>query len=115
MSEYEKNDRLWAMSCHLSALLGYCIPLGNVFAPLIIWAIKRDKSSYIDQQGKEAVNFQISISIVMLIAIALIVIVVGALLIPLIGIFNLIMIIFAAVKTANGENFRYPLTWRFVK
>lgn len=109
-----KEIRLWAMACHLSALIGFIIPLGNVFAPLIIWAIKRDASPYIDTQGKEALNFQITIAIAVVAAIAMTIILIGVFLLPLIGLFNIIMIIVAAVKTSNGEPFRYPLCLRLI-
>ena len=115
MNGTEKNDRLWAMACHLAAFCGYIIPLGNIFGPLIIWAIKRDQSAYIDEQGKEALNFQITITLAVIVAMILIIVVVGFLLLPLIALFDVIMIIIAAIKTANGEHFRYPLCWRIVK
>ena len=54
-----KDARNWGMTCHLSALSGYFIPLGNLLGPLIIWAIKKDEFTFVDQQGKEAINFQL--------------------------------------------------------
>jgi len=60
MQPTTKDDRTWAMLCHLSGLAGYVVPFGNIFGPLIIWLIKRDQSWFVDDQGKEALNFQIS-------------------------------------------------------
>jgi uncharacterized Tic20 family protein len=58
-----KDANLWAMLCHLSALVGFVIPFGNIIAPLVIWTIKKDEFDLVNDQGKEAINFQISITI----------------------------------------------------
>jgi uncharacterized protein len=124
MTERSHEESNWATFCHLSALAGYllpftypfsCVLLGNLIGPLIIWLLKKDSYPSIDRHGKEALNFQISISIYALAASALIVILVG--IPPLIGlaVFNFIMIIIAAVKCKNGEEFRYPLSLRLLK
>ena len=55
--------RQWAMFCHLSALLGIWIPFGTIIGPLILWQIKREMDPFIDAQGKEALNFQITVAI----------------------------------------------------
>lgn len=55
-----EEDRTWGMICHLSGFAGYVVPLGQIVAPLIIWLIRRDKSAFVDNQGKEALNAQIS-------------------------------------------------------
>ena len=71
-AEVSKDARMWAMFCHLAGLVGYLIPLiGNIVAPLIIWQIKKDELPFVDEQGKEAVNFQISMSLYALIGIIL--------------------------------------------
>jgi uncharacterized Tic20 family protein len=82
MDDYEFNDegeenppssaRQWAMGCHLVALTGYFIPIASIVAPLVIWLLKREESAFIDDQGKESVNFQLSILIYFIVAILLI-------------------------------------------
>jgi hypothetical protein len=58
----EQKNRNWAMGCHLAALALYIgIPFGNIFGPLIIWLIKKDEIPLVDEQGKESLNFQISL------------------------------------------------------
>lgn len=109
------SDRLWAMACHLSALLGYCVPLGNIVAPLVIWLAKRDQSAYIDEQGKEALNFQITMTIAFCVAVVMVFIVVGIFLLPILALVNLILIIIAAISVYKGQSFRYPFCLRFVK
>jgi len=111
----ESQERTWGMLCHLSALAGFIIPFGNIIGPLVIWLIKKDESPFVDDQGKESLNFQISITIYCLIAAVLILVIIGIFLLIGLGIFAIVMIIIAAVKANNGEKFRYPLTIRFVR
>ncbi len=119
--EVNKDARMWAMFCHLAGLAGYVMPIvGNIVAPLIIWQIKKDEYPFVDEQGKEAVNFQISMSLYVLIGAVLCAITcVGAVLIPVVaivvGIFDLVFLLIAAVKANSGRHYRYPLTIRFIK
>ncbi len=108
------DERLWGMLCHLLALAGYAIPLGNVIGPLVIWLIKKDEMPFVDDQGKESLNFQISIVIYFLISIVLSIIIIGVFLAIAVAIFALVMIIIAAVKAQQGEYYRYPLTIRLI-
>lgn len=109
------DERMWGMLCHLSTFAGYLIPFGNIVGPLIIWMIKKDEYAFVDDQGKEALNFQISVTIYSFVSIILIFVIVGMLLLPAVIIFDLVMTIIAAVKANGGEYYRYPLTIRFVK
>ena len=111
-----KEARNWAMFCHLAALAGYVIPFaGNIIGPLVIWLLKREEDAFIDDQGKEAVNFQITMTIAYVVSAVLVVVVIGIFLLPIVALFNLIMMIVAAVKASNGERYRYPMSLRFVK
>jgi uncharacterized Tic20 family protein len=114
--EINKDARMWAMICHLAGLAGIILPAsGNIVAPLIIWQIKKDSNPFIDEQGKEAVNFQISMSIYLIASIILSFICIGVpLIIATIIVFFVFMLI-AAVKANNGYHYRYPLTMRFIK
>lgn len=110
-----KDERLWAMIVHLSALIGFLIPLGNVLGPLIVWLIKREDGPFLDSHGKEALNFGISITIYATISTLLIIVFVGILLLGALFVFWLICLITAAVKANEGREYRYPLTFRFIK
>lgn len=103
------------MVCHLSALAGFIIPFGNIIGPLIVWLIKKDESPFVDDQGKESLNFQISITIYCIVAAILILIIIGIFLLIGLGILALVLIIMAAVKANSGEKFRYPLTIRLIR
>lgn len=111
-----QDARKWAMFCHLASLLGLTgIPFANVLGPVIVWMMKREEDPFIDQAGKEAVNFQISMTIYIIVAALLILLVIGLILLPLIGLADLIFTIIAAIKSNDGEEYRYPLTIRFLK
>ena len=115
MTEPSHEEVNWATFCHLSALAGYFIPFGHILGPLAIWLLKKDFYPSVDQHGKEALNFQISISIYFLAASALVVILIGVPLLIGLAVFNFVMIIIAAVKCKNGQAFRYPLSLRLLK
>jgi hypothetical protein len=124
MTERSHKESNWATFCHLSALAGYllpltypfsCVLLGNLIGPLIIWLIKKDAYPSVDRQGKEALNFQISISIYALAASALIVVLIGIPLLIGLAVFNFVVIIVAAIKCKNDQKFRYPLNLRLLK
>ena len=111
-----KDACTWAMFCHLAGLGGFIIPaIGSVIGPLIIWQIKKDLDPFVDQNGKEAMNFQISMLIYAIVAALLIMACVGTVLLPAVGIFDLVFLIIAAIKASNGEAYRYPLTLRLIK
>lgn len=110
----DASERNWAMACHLSALCGYLLPyvLAQFVIPLVIWLMKRDSGAFIDTQGKEVVNFQLSL---LLYAIVLVLTMVGfPLFLPLV-IFGFVCPIIGAVKASNGREFRYPLCIHFIK
>jgi uncharacterized Tic20 family protein len=105
----------WAMACHLSALCGYLFPFGNVIGPLVLWLFKGKQISQVDQHGKEALNFQISVTLYMFASMLLMLIGIGVVLLVALSIFTLVMIIIATIKARNGELYHYPLTIRFIR
>jgi hypothetical protein len=111
----DKDERMWAMIAHLSSFSGHFIPFGHVLGSLIIWIIKKDQYPLVDDQGKEAINFQITFTIYFLISIALCFVVIGFLITPLIWIAYLILVIVAGIKANDGIRYRYPATIRFIK
>ncbi len=113
--ELKQDERTFGMLAHLAALAGFIIPFGNIIGPLVVWLIKKDESAWVDRQGKESLNFQISVSIYAIVAGILTIIIIGILLLIAVGIFSLVMIIIATVKVNNGEDFQYPLCIRFLK
>jgi len=107
--EVSQNAKNMALLCHL---LGF---FTCFIGPLIVWLIKKDDDPFIDQQGKEALNFQITVTIASIVAGFLTVICIGAILLPVIGILDLIFVIMACVKSGKGEAYRYPVSLRLIK
>jgi len=127
MIDDNQQARNWAMGCHLAALTLFLgVPFGNIFGPLLIWLLKRNEFELVNEQGKESLNFQISIMIYGLVGTVLVVIftftlvlipvavLLGIGLVLLFGI-DLVLVIIASVRVSNGESFQYPLTIQFLK
>jgi len=145
-------NRNTATLLQLSALTQYFIPLGNLIFPTLIWSVKKNESEFVDYNGKQAVNFQLSLFLYsFVLAIVAIIIFVSTFLsnmnliektdgewiieqfslgnitmltlIAVIAVFlilllktaELFLILYAAVKSNNGERFSFPLTIKFIK
>ncbi|MEX2673017.1 MAG: DUF4870 domain-containing protein [Phycisphaeraceae bacterium] len=112
----DPKSRNWAVGCHLAAFLGFFVPtVGQIVGPLIIWLLKRHDDPLVEEQGKESLNFQISITIYALVSAVLVLVLIGIVLLPLVVIFDVVMVIIASIKVSNGEPWRYPLTIRLVQ
>ena len=112
----ESDVRQWAMFCHLGAFAQFVgVPFGGLIAPIVIWQIKKDAHPFIDEQGKESVNFQLSVLVAVIACIPLCFILIGFLLLVVVGIGNIVYIILAALAANKGEHYRYPVSIRFIK
>jgi uncharacterized Tic20 family protein len=146
----EKNA---ATFTHLSALTQYFFPFGNYIFPILIWTAKKDKSEFVDHNGKQVLNFQLSLLLysLILLAVAIPIFIIslfknipfnaiinddnfvlnnfnfdnstGLLTIGILAVIifatlkiaEFFLIIYAAIKTSNGERFKYPITIPFIK
>jgi uncharacterized Tic20 family protein len=114
--QVSKDEQNWAMACHLAALSGFVVPLGNILGPLIVWLIKKDTMPLVDQHGKESLNFQITVLLAFIVCIVLAFVLIGFLLMFIVGIGALVLTIMAAVKVSNGQfDYKYPFTLRLIK
>lgn len=116
------EERQWGMFAHLAALAGLIIPFGNLIGPLVVWMIKRDTMPFVADQGKEAVNFQITVSLACTIlgiaAFILSFVLIGFLLFPviaLIALAALVLCVIAGIKANEGNAYRYPFSVRLIK
>ncbi|SOD54412.1 DUF4870 domain-containing protein [Pseudoxanthomonas wuyuanensis] len=117
------EEKQWAMFAHLSALAAlFTGGLGGVVGPLIIWLIKKDTLPFVNDQGKEALNFNITVLIAIvalcIVGTILMIVLIGFLfflLAGVVGIAWLVLTIIATIKASNGEAYRYPLTLRLIK
>lgn len=90
--------------------------MGNVIGTLVWWLIKKEESPAVADQGKEALNFQITVAIGWLVGLALIPLFgLGAIVLTLISIANLIFVILAVVSVSNEQLYRYPFSLKLVK
>ena len=110
-----KDERTWAMLSHFSAFCMFIFPFGNILAPLIIWLIKKDEMPFVEDQAKEVLNFQISMTIYLIGSIILIIVFIGIPILIGLGIFNVIITIFAGIKANDGKSYRYPINLRLIK
>jgi uncharacterized protein len=112
--QIDRDQNMWAMLCHLTTFSGFIIPFGNIIGPLIVWSLKKDQYPLVEDQGKEAINFQISVLIYLIISIILIFVVIGIPLLIALMVFDLITTVVATIRTAEGGTYRYPLSMRFI-
>ena len=109
----DRDSQQWGMIAHLSALIGFIIPFGNLIGPLVIWQMKKELPFVVDQ-GKEALNFQITVAIAVMVCFLLSFVVIGLLLLPVVGIGALVLTVIAGLKANNGEAYRYPFALRLI-
>lgn len=112
MTQDEKN---WGMFCHVAVFIGVLIPLGNVIGPLVIWLMKRDEYAFVADQGKEVLNFQITVLIAMFVSAVLTLVFIGFLLLGIVCLLALIFTIVGIINSSNGEMYRYPFAIRLIK
>lgn len=111
----DSESRMWGMLCHISALSMYFTVFGGILGPLIVWLVKKDSLPFVDDQGKEALNFQISMFIYHLVGAALLLcFLIGIPVLIVLSAMNIVLIIVAAVKANSGQAYRYPLTLRLI-
>ena len=110
-----QEERSWGVLLHLSGLAGFVFPFGNLIAPLVLWLIRKDRSTFLDDQGREALNFQISFSVYLILSAILIFVLIGFVLLPVVVITGLVLMIIAAVRANEGTWYRYPLIFRVLK
>ena len=112
-----RTERQWAMGCHLIALCGFMVPpIASTVAPLVLWLMKREDGAFIDDQGRESVNFQITMLIYFAISAILIPMLgLGVILMVAVVVFDFVCILVATVKASEGVTFRYPACIRLIK
>ncbi|WP_063672291.1 DUF4870 domain-containing protein [Dyella thiooxydans] len=110
------EQRQWAMFAHLSALLGLVTAGWACFlGPLVIWLVKKDTMPFVDDQAKEALNFNITVMIAGAICWILVFVLIGFLLLWALAIVWIVFTIIAAIKANEGVAYRYPFALRLIK
>jgi len=101
--------------CNLAMLAHFLVIVTGFIGPLLIWLFKRDEGGYLERQAREALNFGITLSLFGLLAFLLSFLIIGFFLYPILFLMGLILPVIAAVKTAKGEDFHYPIAIRLVQ
>lgn len=119
----DDNQNNLAVGCHLLGFLFFVLPgIGQILGPLALWLVKRDGNPFVDEQGKEALNFQISYTLWYVIGGALVGTLWWTLIVPIVvgialfvlAIVWVVTMLIAAVRASNGEGYRYPFTLRLL-
>jgi uncharacterized Tic20 family protein len=112
----QANDKQTAAKLHATGLLIFTgIPLMNFLACYFLWLRTRGRSEYLDYQGREAICFQISIYLYLLMCLFMAYIIIGAFVVPLILLFHLLATLSAIFSTLDGKLFRYPANIEIIK
>lgn len=101
--------------CNLAMLAHLLGIVSSFIGALVIWLLKKDQSPFVDDQGKEALNFQITVLLGYMVAGFLTFLLIGFVLIPLVMVANFILCILAAVAASKGRSYRYPLAIRLLR
>ncbi len=101
------------------AMLAHLLGIITLFlGPLIIWLIKKDSSAFTDEQGKEALNFQIGMTGAFVLAAAVgcipVIQLVSCALWPALFVVNVVFCILAAMEANKGVRYRYPVAIRLI-
>ena len=119
MELVNKEERTWAIIAHLSAFTIYFTAIGHLLGPLIVWLAKREGRPFIDDQAREALNFQITVTLIGLAALVMcftvVLAIVGIPILVCLHIYQIVFMIIAAIKASDGVAYRYPLTLRLIK
>ena len=98
------------------AMLAFILAIPTSWlGPLIVWLIKKDQSPFINDQGKEILNFQITLFIVYIIGVVLTFVIVGCFIVAAVVICSLIFNIMGAISASKGVPYRYPFAIRLLK
>lgn len=109
-SDVSDDEQTWGVLVHASAFSGFAVPFGNVLGPLVVWLLKKDESRFVDENGRAALNFQITWTVLMAVALLTIFVGIGLLLVPVVGLAWLILVVVATVRASEKEVYDYPLT-----
>lgn len=108
------TEKQWILLTHLGTFIGYIFPFGNVIVPLIVYSLKKD-AALVRLHSRNSLNFQISITLYILISLIFVFVLIGIGLIVLLVILQFILVIMATIKADKDEIFHYPMTINFIK
>lgn len=104
----DADQRLWATLAHVGGII-----LGFL-APLVVWLVYKDRGRFVEEQSKEALNFQITIVIGYVVSGITMIIGIGFLLFFVVWVISIVFAIMAAIAVNKGQAYRYPVTLRII-
>jgi len=107
--------RMWGMGCHLAGFAGLVFPFGNVIGPLVVWLVKKDEHAFIDDQGKESLNFQMTLATLQFVLFLAADLLKWHVPFYLLSVLGTVLVIIAAIQASEGVAYRYPVTYRFLR
>ncbi|MFT4998703.1 MAG: putative Tic20 family protein [Chitinophagales bacterium] len=110
----DSDERNWAVLCHLSSLLAMITLGAGIIAPTVLWLVKKDESEFINDQGKGALNFSISVLMAWIVCIPFTFIVIGFAMMGIVLVTWFVFAIIAALAASRGEHYRYPFSLRLI-
>ena len=109
------EEKTLAVVSHLAPIAGYAVIIGYIIVPLLILIWKGKESEFVEYHSRESLNFQITMTIYWIVTVALMFLVVGIIIAIPLAIFEVVVMVMAALKAGDGEMYRYPLCIRFIK
>lgn len=107
-----REARMWGMICHLASFAGYVVPFGNVLGPLVAWMLKKDEHPFVNDQGKEALNFQMTLGLAQF---ALWLLTRSQWQVIALSATGLVFTVMGAIQANEGKAYRYPFRLRFLQ
>lgn len=104
------DERTWGILAHATAFVGFVVPFGNIFGPLVVWLVKKDESRFVDANGKQALNFQITWTVLLAVTALTGLVGLGVVLVPVIALAWVILVVLATVRASENQVYDYPLT-----
>jgi uncharacterized Tic20 family protein len=105
------DDRVLGLLAHLLAI----VPGIGIFGPLVIYLIKKGQSSFVEENAKESLNFQLTMIIAFIISGILVVVWIGFVLLVLLGVLEVVLVIIATIRASENKIYRYPFNLRLIK
>lgn len=109
MQTPSQDERTLAILAHILTIFGW------IFAPLIIYLLKKDESAFVRSHALESLNFQITLTVCLIASIPLVFVLIGILLLWIIPILSLILVIVATIKASENKLYRYPINFRIIR
>ena len=109
-TDLTSDERTWGILVHAVAFSGIVVPFGNILGPLVVWLVKKDESAFVDANGKQALNFQLTWTGILVLAGLTIFVGIGVLLVPIVALAWLVLVVLATVRASDGQVYDYPLT-----